>query len=48
MKSRTAYAIVSKKRPSINLNEIYSKEQIKDCSVEKDEMVVEVVISEKK
>lgn len=48
MKSKIAYAIVYKKRPSINLNEIYSKEQIKDCLVEKDEMVVEVVISKKK
>lgn len=48
MKPRTAYAIVYKKRPVINLNEIYSKEQIKDCFVEKNEMIVEVVISEKK
>lgn len=46
MKQKIAYAIVYKKRPSINLNEIYSKEQIKDCFVEKDEMVVEVVIME--
>ena len=48
MKPKTAYAIVSKKRPVINIMEIYSKEQIKECFVEKNEMVVEVVISEKK
>ena len=47
LKPKLAYAIVYKKRPVINLNEIYSKEQIKDCFVEKDEMVVEVVINER-
>ena len=44
MKSKTAYAIVSKKRPVIDLNFIFSKDQIKEIRVEKDEMVVKVEI----
>ena len=44
-KPRIAYAIVSKKRPSINIMEIYSKEQVKEIELGKDEMVVKVLIS---
>lgn len=48
IRPKTAYAIVSKKRHVIDIMEIYSKEQIKDCFVEEDEIVIQVVISEKK
>lgn len=44
MKHKTAYAIVSKKRPSINIMEIYSKEQVKEIKIGKDEEKVLVEI----
>lgn len=47
LKPRIAYAIVSKKRPSINIMEIYSKEQVKEIKIGKDEEMIEVVISPK-
>ncbi len=44
MKSKLAYAIVSKKRPTINIMEIYSKEQVKEIEIGKDEEIVKVII----
>ena len=54
LKPKIAYAIVYKKRPVIQLKNVYDKEQIKGIYLEKDakgnvlEMVVEVVITPKK
>ena len=51
MKSKLAYAIVSKKRPRIDISDIYSAkdiEFIKKNAVLDSEMVVKVVISLKK
>lgn len=47
----TAYAVVSKKNPRINVMDIYSKEQVKDIYINKDskgntlEVIVPVTIS---
>lgn len=51
MKSRTAYAIVSKKRPVIEIMELYTKTQIEDIkkrSLCSNEMVEPVVIISKR
>ena len=53
IKPVTAYAVVSKKNPRINVMDIYTKEQAKDIYKNKDskgnelEEVVEVIISVK-
>jgi hypothetical protein len=48
MKPKLAYAIVSKEKPSINLNLIFSKQQLEGLEVNKDEKIVQVIISLKK
>lgn len=47
MKSITAIAIVKKLRPTIKVNELYTKLDAKDVKIEKDEMKVEVIIKKK-
>jgi hypothetical protein len=54
MKNKLAYAIVSKKRPVIQVKNVYDKDQIKGIYLNKDargkvlEEIIQVVISEKK
>ena len=39
-----AYAIVKKIKPKIIISDIYSKDQLKDIRVEKDERIIKVEI----
>lgn len=49
IKPVTAYAVVSKKNPRIDIYNIFSKEQIKEIGMDKDnEMIVEVIIQARK
>jgi hypothetical protein len=48
MKALKAIAIVKKKRPYLDILELYSLKDLKSLKVEKDELVIEVLISPQK
>ena len=44
MKSIKAYAVVNKKKPELVFNDIYTKDNVKDIFIDKDEKFIEVII----
>lgn len=44
MKSLRAFAIVNKKKPELDLNDIYNPSDIKEIRIGKDEKIIEVII----
>jgi hypothetical protein len=42
----TAYAIVSKTKPKLSIQDIYNKDQIQDIQLEKSEIIIKVEIKE--